>query len=292
MKNLCILVAALGVTACPNPGFGQFGGFGGIGGKIKDTVDQGKQKAKPVTDREQKAAHTFASWSPEEEQSIGSAGAAKMVAMFGLVNNEPLTRYVSLVGSSVAQFASRPLPYRFGILDTEIVGAWALPGGYIFITRQALASMKNEAELAGALGHEIIHCSERHLEREIRGKKTSAWAVEEAQSTGKTQDLASLKADAMLKDLFSSNLSRDKEDQADEQGTLLASRAGYAASGLADFLRTLKSLAAEPTNQRMFGQLLSTHPAFDSRLSHLDSVVQRAGSGGQTLEARFTASTR
>jgi predicted Zn-dependent protease len=114
--------------------------------------------------------------------------------------------------------------------------------------------------------------------------------VEEAQSTGKTQDLASLKADAMLKDLFSSNLSRDKEDQADEQGTLLASHAGYVASGLTDFLRTLKTLASDSTNQRMFGQLLSTHPPFDSRISHLDTVVQRAGAGGQTLEARFNAS--
>src|SRR4051812_48450802 len=105
-----LAVAVLSLSISATPLSAQFGGFGGIGSKIKDKVDESKQKAKPVTDREQKAAETFSNWSPEEEQSIGAAGAAKMVAMFGLVDNEPLTRYVNLVGASVAQFASRPLP--------------------------------------------------------------------------------------------------------------------------------------------------------------------------------------
>jgi beta-barrel assembly-enhancing protease len=286
MKTTSIAALALIVSA---PAFAQFGGFGSIGGKIQGKIDQAKEKSKPVSDRAQKAEETFAPWSAEEEQSIGDAGAAKMAAMFGFVNDDDLTRYVNLVGSGVAQFASRPLQYRFAVLDTDIAGAWAIPGGYIFITRGAIASMKNEAELAGALGHEIVHCSERHLEKEIRSKKTSAWAVQEAQSSSKSQALASVKADAMLKDLFSSSLSRDKEDQADEQGTQLAARAGYAASGLMNFLATLKTLAENPANNQKFGQLLSTHPPFDSRIARLQPVVQRAGAGGQTLEARFAS---
>jgi predicted Zn-dependent protease len=287
--NTRAFAIVLTLISAGSPAFAQFGGFGGLGGKIQDKIDQGKQKGKAAQDEKQKAVDTFTPWSAEEEQSIGSAGAAKMSAMFGFVNDEKLTRYVNLVGSSVAQYASRPLPWRFAVLDTDIVGAWAIPGGYIFITRAALSSMKNEAELAGALGHEVVHCAERHLEKEIRSKKTSAWATEEAQNNSKTSDIANLKSDAMLKDLFSSNLSRDKEDQADEQGTLLASRAGYAANGLADFLRTLQGLSDDPSNKRMFGQLLSTHPPFDSRIAKLDPVVQRAGAGGQTLEARFSA---
>jgi predicted Zn-dependent protease len=280
-----VIIAALTVS----PAFAQFGGFGSIGGKIQNKIDQGKQKTKAAQDEKQKAVDTFMPWSPDEEQAIGSAGAAKMVAMFGVVNDEKLTRYVNLVGSSVAQYASRQLPYRFAVLDTEIVGAWSLPGGYIFVTRQSLVSMKNEAELAGALGHEIVHCSERHLEKEIRSKKTSAWAAEEAEKNSNVQEAAKLKSDALLKDLFSSNLSRDKEDQADEMGTQLAARAGYAASGLKVFLATLKTLNEDPANRRMFGQILSTHPLFDARITRLEPVVQSAGSGGVTLEARFSA---
>ena len=84
--------------------------------------------------------------------------------MFGLLDSPKVQSYVNLVGSAVAQFAPRQVPYRFAVLNTDVIGAFAIPGGYIFITRAAMDAMKSEAELAGALGHEIIHVSERHLE--------------------------------------------------------------------------------------------------------------------------------
>ena len=175
------------------------------------------------------------------------------------------------------------------MLDSDIVGAYALPGGYIFITRAALSGMRSEAQLAGALGHEITHCAERHLEREIRSKKTSAWAMEEASAAGKTSDLAALKADAFIKDLFNTSLSRDKEDTADEQGMQMATKAGYAPAGLLQFLTSMRDAAKQPENKQRFGQLLSTHPSFDSRIAHLQPFADKAGNSGQTLEARFQA---
>jgi beta-barrel assembly-enhancing protease len=263
--------------------------FGNVFNKAKEKLDEAQQKAKPATDRAQRAADTFQPWSAKDEQEIGEAGAAKMVAVFGLVEDPAITRYVNLVGQTVGQFASRSLPWRFGVLDADIVGAYALPGGYIFITRAALSGMTSEAELAGALGHEITHCAERHLEREIRGKKTSAWAIEEGKSAGKTGNLSSLKADAFVKDLFNTSLSRDKEDAADEQGTRMSAKAGYASAGLLQFLTAMRDASKKPENQKMFGQLLSTHPSFDSRIAHLQPFVDKAGNSGQTLEARFQA---
>jgi predicted Zn-dependent protease len=252
--------------------------FGGILSKAKEKVDDAQQKAK-----------AFQPWSAQEEQDIGEATAAKMIAVFGLVDDPKIVRYVNLVGQAVAQYASRPLTWRFGVLDSDIVGAYALPGGYIFITRTALTGMTNEAQLAGALGHEITHCAERHLEREIRSKKTSALALEEANSTGKTGDLQSIKADAFVKDFFDTSLSRDKEDAADDQGTQMAAKAGYNAAGLMQFLTAMRDAAQKPENKKMFGQLLSTHPSFDSRIARLQPIVAKAGTGGQTLEARFQA---
>jgi predicted Zn-dependent protease len=84
------------------------------------------------------------------------------------------------------------MTYRFAILDTDIVGAYALPGGYIFITRAAIFNMRNETQLAGALGHEVVHAAERHLEKEIRGKKTSAWAAQEGLAADKSGGLTKL----------------------------------------------------------------------------------------------------
>jgi predicted Zn-dependent protease len=213
--------------------------------------------------------------------------------MFGVLDAPKLTKYVNLVGQSVAQYAPRQVPYRFGILDSEIVGAFALPGGFIFITKTALEGMTNESQLAGALGHEVIHVSERHLESAIRGKKNSAWAMEEAKSktSSMTPDYIRGRADAFLTEMFNMRLSRDKEDGADERGTLLAAQAGYSASGLLDFLKTLSLAQAKPENQRAFGQLMSTHPPFDERISHLTPIVAK-NSGGKTLEARFRATVK
>jgi predicted Zn-dependent protease len=285
MKPLSLAaVAALALTLAAQAQ------FGGVFNKAKEKIDEANQKTKPVSDRAQRASDTFQPWSAKDEQDIGEAGAAKMVAVFGLVEDPKVVRYVNLVGQTVGLYASRPLVWRFGILDTNIVGAYALPGGYIFITRGALTGMTNEAQLAGALGHEITHCAERHLEREIRAKKTSAWAIEEANATGKTGDLASLKADAFVKDLFNSSLSRDKEDVADEQGMQMATKAGYSPAGLMQVLAAMRDAAQKPENKQMFGQLLSTHASFDSRIAHLRPYVDKAGNGGVTLETRFQAS--
>ena len=285
MRTLPVAVIAFCAASAP-----MHAQFGGLINKAKEKID----KARPVTDRAQRASETFQDWNTTEEQEIGAATATKMVAIFGLVDNPAMARYVNLVGQSVAQFASRQIPYRFAILDTEIVGAYALPGGYVFLTRQALAGMKNEAELAGALGHEIIHISERHLERAIRSKKSSAWAVEEAKSRAAagSQYLRN-KADAFVTDLFNTTLSRDKEDGADERGTQLAIQAGYAASGLHDFLQTLAQANGKDENKQAFGQLLSTHPPFEERIARLAPIVERAAATpGKTLEARFAAAVK
>lgn len=288
MKRAAVAVAMCGVCALV-----ASAQFGGVLNRAKDKMDRATSKAKPATDRAARAVENFTPWTPQEEQEIGEATAAKMIAMFGVVDAPKAVRYVNLVGQTVAQFAPRQVPYRFGVLDSEIVGAFALPGGFIFITNTAVNGMANEAQLAGALGHEIIHVSERHLESQIRGRKNSAWATEEAKAKfSNGPDYLRSKADAFLNDMFNMRLSRDKEDEADERGTLLAAQAGYAASGLVDFLRTLAAAQAKPENQRAFGQLLSTHPPFDERIARLTPIVERSSRGGKTLEARFASSIK
>jgi beta-barrel assembly-enhancing protease len=99
----------------------------------------------------------------QDEIALGQGITEKIRARYGVQQDVEATRYVSLVGKVVAAKSSRPrLPYQFIILDSDSVNAFAAPGGYIHITRGALASFKDEAELAGVLGHEIAHITEKH----------------------------------------------------------------------------------------------------------------------------------
>ena len=134
-----------------------------------------------------------------------------------------------------------------------------------------------------------MHVAERHLEKEIRSKNVTLWAAEEGQR-GKLSDAdLRARADVFVRDMFNMRLSRDKEAASDEQGTLLAAKAGYAPGGLLEFLRALSTANQDPGNSRMFGQLLSTHPSFEDRIAQLEPIAAKAGGQGQLLEARFQA---
>src|ERR1700678_2660524 len=96
-------------------------------------------KANEVAKKGKKVKDIYTPWTAEQEEQAGSASAAKMINVFGLYDNPEMERYVNLVGSAVAEQAGRQVPYRFGILDTEVITALSLPGGYVFVTRGALA---------------------------------------------------------------------------------------------------------------------------------------------------------
>src|SRR5262245_44180892 len=126
-------------------------------------------------------------WTPEQEEAVGRASAAKMIHVFGLYNNPAMTNYVNLVGNTVAQFGTRNVQYHFAILDTDIINAFATPGGYVFITRGSLANISNESQLAGVLAHEVAHVDGRHLEKTIRDKKIKGLIVQTGADVGASQ---------------------------------------------------------------------------------------------------------
>src|SRR5437762_3132459 len=274
MKNkiyrLAILLTALMVGSSQ----AQFG----------DLLKKGVEKAKRAKD-------TFQPWSPEQEDAIGQASAAKMIHVLGYYDSPEMMKYVNLVGNTVARAGARnDIQYHFGILDSEIVSAFALPGGYIFVTRGALANMKNESELAGVLAHEVAHVDGRHLEKEVRNKKATHWAVEEG--TAKIPAASELKniANDLVANALTASYGRDKEAEADKKGLDLATAAGYDPGGLRNFLQVLATAAADPANQRTLGLWNNTtHPPFAERVANLDKLM--AGkSSGQELADRFTKS--
>ena len=271
MKRLITLFLMVAFAAAPVSA--QFGSI----------MKRGKQ-AKQVAD-------ATAQWTPEQEQAIGDASAAKLIHVLGLYDDKAMTFYVSQVGNALASNVSRPMTYKFGILKTDAVTAFGLPGGYVFITGGALKKMKNEAELAGVLAHEIAHVDNRHLEKEIRGKKLTGIAASEGFEQlgnrvpygGYLQNLGT----QIVTQALTQSYSRDKEDEADRKGTELAAKTGYNAGGLRDFLVEMKANSAtDPNAKRENGIAGQTHPSFDDRIAALTPLAAQYP-GGATNEARF-----
>jgi beta-barrel assembly-enhancing protease len=262
-----MLLAVLGLSAAPAPA--QLGGLINKAKKIKQ------------------GAEIYQTWSPEQESVIGEASAAKMVNIFGLYQNPDMVKYVNLVGNAVARQAPRDVPYHFAILDSEAITALSLPGGYIFVTRGALANISNEAELAGVLGHEVAHVDGRHLEKEMRTQKSAQFAKSEAaEHVPSGAELINL-AGQVVTSALTLKVSRDKELEADRNGMRWSSKAGYDPHGLPNFLEVLARASAAPENKRALGLWGSTHPPFGERVAALNALIPSLPPGGQTLPDRF-----
>jgi len=100
----------------------------------------------------------------EKEVIFGREMSALILANHKLIDNQPLSHYLNLVGNSILQHSTRQeIPFHFAVINSSVINAYATPGGYIFITIAALNQMENEAELAGVLAHEISHVTQRHI---------------------------------------------------------------------------------------------------------------------------------
>ncbi len=234
-----------------------------------------------------KAAASTAPIGPEEERAYGGAIAIKIVEKYGgLVDNDELTRYVSLVGNSVAAFSTRPMvQYHFGVLDSEDVNAVSAPGGYVFITIGALRMMKSEAELAGVLAHEVAHIAAKHALTIIKNLKAKSAAVGAAASSINNADFFKNIINAFLDDYLSRGMPRDTEFEADKIGTGLLVETGYHSAGLRDFL----SRIAKPDAKHADDAFYNTHPDTSERVAAIDKQLAGPGVHGQRNVERMQA---
>jgi predicted Zn-dependent protease len=261
-------------TICAAPANAQFGQILKRGKQAKDVADARKP------------------WTAEQETAIGEASAAKLVAVFGLYDNPEMEHYVSTVGQALATHANRPMEYKFGILNTGARTAFGMPGGYVFVTSGAINSMKNEAELAGVIAHEIAHVDDRHLEKEVIAKKTtgavSHIGFDELGSRVPYGGLLEKLGEEVVTQALTQSYSRDKEDEADRKGTEIASATGYDANGLKNFLTTLKEISDKNADAQKQANGLwgSTHPSFADRIAALGPIAANFP-GGATNDDRF-----
>ena len=215
--------------------------------------------------------------SEAQELEIGRHTAEEVRSTLGLVDSPALQRYVQRVGTAIARQSHRPnLPWTFGVVDDPTPNAFALPGGYIFLTRGMMNLMNSEAELAAVLGHEIGHVTARHSVTAISRQQLAQLGL----GLGgiffpQAQPLAGALG-AGLELLFLKH-GRDAERQADELGFDYALTQNYAVSEMADVFTALER--AGDDQRSPLPSWLSTHPAPGERVEQVRQRIAELPAG-------------
>ena len=244
-------------------------------GSVLKRAQQAKQKVDSAHINEQ------------DERALGEQVSAKLIDKYGVVQDADVTKYVSLVGLALAKSSSRPnLDWQFIVLDTDGVNAFAAPGGLIHITRGLLGLVKNEAELAGALGHEVTHVTEKHTVRAIEKQKLAEEGTSSfASGGGLTQAALGRLANFAYENVLNNSFSRSDEGEADQKGERLASRLGYDPHGLPN---VLKKIDARNSGNDERNGLFASHPDTKDRIAKLEQqIVSEKLSGTAIVEARY-----
>ena len=259
-------------------------GCGGVGGRI-GPVDLGL-----VSSGVALVAAATTKIERDDEVNIGRGVAARLLAQYGAWHEPTLRQYVNLVGQALTQSVGRDdITYHFAILNHEMVNAFSTPGGYIFITRGALRQMRDEAELAGVLAHEIAHVNLRHVLSEIENRyflrkagETASQAAGAYGGSGGQVTMAALQAGGPMfsqiadfaTEVVFRGYGRGQEIEADKLGVEYAYRAGYHPEGLVSFLEA--SLARSQRNEQAVSTgLMRTHPIHAERIGELRVHVRK-----------------
>ena len=224
-------------------------------------------------------ANTITEEDIEAEIKFGKTIAARILGQFPVYKNKELIRYVNLVGKSLALNSSRnDIDFLFTVLDTDLVNAYSAPGGYVFITRGAIEAMRNEAELAAVLAHEVAHITEKHIVKEfnIRGTEQSA-AAGLSQLLGSASSSAkvafSQAVDNAVNMLLEKGFKKEDELESDQVALLLLASTGYDPMSLRRYLERLKKQGSKNTSSKH----KSTHPPTSSRIKALDKIAKNEG---------------
>ena len=250
-----IVTVTLAVMLTAAPAFAQLGGALGKLNKAADAAD--KAKGLKISEA--------------DERKIGEQVSLHIRDEFGVYQDKDVTRYVTLLGTVLAQASTRPdLNWEFIVLDTDGVNAFAAPGGIVHITRGALGLAKTEAELAGVLGHEISHVTEKHTINSIQKSNAISMTADQAGKGGLTQDIIATIVQKAYENILNNKFDRNEENEADRIGVVLANKAGYAPNGLSTLLT---KIADRNKDQKEPNGMFATHPQLADRIAKIGQTI-------------------
>lgn len=209
----------------------------------------------------------------DDEITLGLETKKSVIKQYDIYNDPALQKYIEGIGKKLALTGERPeLPYNFTILDTPVVNAFAAPGGAIFVTRGILNEMRNEAELAAVLGHEVGHVTGRHSMGALE-KQYGYKIIFELTSVLTKKDLSSMKPYAdTLAGVIVLGYGRDNEFEADNSGLRYCIAAGYDPGGMASFFKRLEKMEGTPPSK--LENLFQSHPPTAERIRRAEEFVR------------------
>jgi predicted Zn-dependent protease len=211
-------------------------------------------------------------YSEQDEIAIGKQTDEQIRNQYGIYNDPALNEYVARVGASLGPHTHRShLQYHFAVLDSPVVNAFAVPGGYVYVTRGILALMKSEAELAVVLGHELGHVNARHSIHRMSEQTLFGLGLAVGSSLNKTvSDIAGF-AGVGLQLLFL-KYSRDDERQADQLGVEYSRKGGYNPGEMIGFFASLEKMG-DLSGKNSIPGFLSTHPLTTERIQNTKDML-------------------
>jgi len=282
-----ILVAAL-LASLAAPASAQFGGLE----KLLPAKITENKAVKALIDNKDNLANATKEPTEAEEIAIGDEFAATLLGAKPLDPDARLQRYVNVLGLWLAQQTERPdLPWAFGVLADPGFNAFATPGGRIFVTRGLVDRMRNEAELAGVLAHEIAHVLKKHHLNAVRTGGVTGIAAYFAEQKAASTRYGELKTALLgnIRNIFAKGLDKSDEFEADRMGIVIAARAGFDPYGLPAVLQMLQTRSGE---DGAFSLLFKTHPAPAARIEMLERLMDQRFEGlalstGKTVAERL-----
>ncbi len=210
--------------------------------------------------------------SEAQELAMGQEADPQIIREFGLYPDSSLQRYVNQQGQAIARVSHRPnVAYHFRVLDTDVVNAFAVPGGYVYFTRGIMAYLNNEAQLSGVLGHEVGHIAARHGTLQQTNQTLAQLglmvAVIADERLAKFADAANQGLQLMFL-----KYSRDDESASDELGVQYSSQVGYQALEMGKFFLTLER--NNPPSASSLPTFLSTHPDPGNRYNTVNKLAK------------------
>lgn len=221
-----------------------------------------------------------------DEIALGKQSDAQIRQEMGVYEDRDWQEYVNRVGQALAKTSHRPtLPWTFTVVDASAINAFALPGGYIYITRGILPFLKDEAELANVIGHEIAHVTAQHGAQAYSKQALTGVGLGVAQVLASPRQRALLEGAGIGLGLLFLKHGREAELEADRYGVGYAATAGWNPSGMAGMLGTLGRLSEASGSSRGVPNFLSTHPLPADRVEAVQAVADAARTQSSTRTA-------
>lgn len=214
--------------------------------------------------------------STAEEVAMGSQYASQINQELPIVTDPEVMRYITVLGDSIARVADqRNLDWRFYVVDQEQVNAFAVPGGFIYVNRGLIERSETMAELAGVLGHEIAHVTERHsMEQMAKAQQANVGVTigcilaPQVCNSGLGSTAIQLGAGGAF-----AKFSRNDESEADRRGIEFVVRAGIDPRGIPTMFRTL--LAERQRKPEGLEGMFSTHPLAEDRVAESEAIISQ-----------------